>query len=379
MFVDIKMKYKTLNKEDLSDILYGCAILGTGGGGELDEGFYYIEQAFKAGKTFKLVDINDVPTDKNVCTPYMLGALSPMLDEEEKQYQHLPQSGEPAIMTAYKRLQEYSGNSFFGTICCELGGSNTAISFYVAAMSGGYIIDADPAGRAVPEITHSTFYLNGLDASPIITANEFGECFICENVSDDQRAENIVRALAMVSRNDIAAIDHAMPVAELKDAVIKGTISMALDIGQAYRHAKENHLDIADEIASHGGGYVAFRGITKTFSFETKYGFTLGNVQIEGTGDFIKNVYELDVKNENLMSRLNGELDVTIPELICCIDMDKNEPVTNPNHRIGMNVAIVVLPAPKEFLSEKGLKAFGPEYLGLKQAFVSAVDKHFKR
>jgi DUF917 family protein len=371
------MKFKTLTKEDLTDILYGCAILGTGGGGELEEGFYYINEALKAGKEFKLIDINDAPLDKKVCTPYMLGALSPLLDEEEKQYNHLPQSGEPAIMTAYKRLQDYSNDSFFGTICCELGGSNTAISFYVAAMSDGYIIDADPAGRAVPEITHSTYYFNGLEASPIITANEFGECFICENVSDDQRAENIVRALAMVSRNDIAAIDHAMPIAELKDSVIKGTISKALNIGKAYREAKESNLDIAEEIASHGGGYVAFRGVVNAFEFITEAGFTLGRVSIQGTEHYANNHYELEIKNENLVSRLNGEINVTIPELICCIDMEKMEPITNPNHRKGMAVAIVILPAPEEFLTDKGLKAFGPEYVGLNRKFVSTVDKHF--
>ena len=28
---------RTLNHENLLDILYGCAILGTGGGGSLDE------------------------------------------------------------------------------------------------------------------------------------------------------------------------------------------------------------------------------------------------------------------------------------------------------------------------------------------------------
>ena len=371
------MKYKILNKENLHDILYGCAIFGTGGGGELDEGFYYIEQALNAGKSFKLIDIDQVPAEKKVCTPYMLGALSSATDDN-KQYDRLPQSGEPAIMTAYKRLQAYSGDEFFGTICCELGGSNTAISFYVAAMSDGYIIDADPAGRAVPEITHSTYYFNGLNPSPIVTANEFGECFICENISDDQRAEDIVRLLAMVSRNDIAAIDHAMPIAELKNSVIKGTISMALDVGQAYRQAKTQGLDIANKIALHGGGYVAFRGKVSQFHFDTQEGFTVGNVHIEGSHHFANDHYEIVVKNENLLARYNGEIDVTIPELICCFDMDNLEPITNPNYRENMNVAVVILPAPKEFLSEKGLAAFGPAYLGLAQPFVSAIKRHHR-
>lgn len=370
------MNVKNLTRQDLSDILYGCAILGTGGGGELDEGFDYIDKALAAGKEFKLVAIDEAPEDAKVCTPYMLGALSPLSAEEESQYAGLPKNQEPAIMTAYKRLKTYSGDDYFGTICCELGGSNTAISFYLAAMFDGYIIDADPAGRAVPEITHSTYYFNDLDAAPIVTANEFGECFICENVIDDQRAEHIVRALSMVSRNDIAAIDHALPIKDIKGAVIKGTISKALAVGQAYRHAIESGLDIAEHVAKHGDGYVAFRGEVTTHHFETKDGFTIGGFGIDGRGDFDGDKYVIEVKNENLASYLNGELDVTIPDLICCLDLDKKVPVTNPNLEEGMNVAIVVLPAPKEFVTEKGLAAFGPKYLGLNTEYRPAVGRN---
>ncbi len=373
------MKFKSLNSEDLSDILYGCAILGTGGGGELDEGFEFIDAAIAAGKEFKLVNFDDVPDQAKICTPYMLGAVSPMTEEEEKEYSGLPQSGEPAIMTAFRRLEKYTGESYFGTICCELGGSNTAIAFYVAAMTDGYIIDADPAGRAVPEITHSTYYLNGLPAAPIVTANEFGECFICENVKDDLRAESIVRALAKVSRNDIAAIDHATDAVNLRNAVIQGTISKALSLGAAFRVAKSNKADLARVIADKGHGYVAFKGVTTMFNFEVKEGFTIGKVVFSGTGQFEDSCYEIEVKNENLVARLNGEIDVTIPDLICCIDTDSGEPITNPNHSVGMNVAIVILPAPKEFLTERGLQAFGPSYVGLDSEFIPAVERHLKK
>ncbi|MEZ9369333.1 MULTISPECIES: DUF917 domain-containing protein [unclassified Shewanella] len=368
---------KTLTRVDLSDILHGCAILGTGGGGELDEGFYYIDKALAEGKTFKLVSVDDVPQGKKICTPYMLGALSPMTPEEEQQYTRLPKSSSSSIMTAFRRLEKYTGDEFYGTICCELGGSNTAISFYVAAMANGYIIDADVAGRAVPEITHSTYYFNNIPAAPIVTANEFGECFICENVIDDLRAENVVRALSMISRNDIAAIDHAMPIEQVKDAVIKGTISKSLEIGKAYRLAKENNQDIADAIASHGGGYVAFRGSIAKYQFKTQDGFTLGDIFIEGTGQHLNDRYHIEVKNENLVSRLNGVVDVTIPDLICCLDMDSNSPITNPNVSYGVNVAVIVLPAPKEFVTEKGLQAFGPAYVGIDAPYQAAVERHF--
>ena len=59
--------------------------------------------------------------------------------------------------------------------------------------------------------------------------------------------------------------------------------------------------------------------------------------------------------------------------------MDKSEPITNPNYSENMNVAVVILPAPKEFVTEKGLKAFGPQYVGLDTHYVSAVERHFNR
>lgn len=229
---------KILSRQDLQDILYGATILGTGGGGELTEGFRLIDDALSKGKEFKMVALDEAPQDALVCTPYMLGAISALPADQEKFYERLPRIAEPSILVAYRRFQEYLGRPFYGTISCELGGSNTAVAFYAAAMSDAFIIDADPAGRAVPEITHSTYYIEGLPAAPIVMANAFGESIICENVIDDARAEHIVRALSMVSRNDIAAIDHALEIREIRNAVIPGAISMALQMGQTWRKAR---------------------------------------------------------------------------------------------------------------------------------------------
>jgi len=46
---------KKLTKQDLYDILYGCTILGTGGGGDLKEGISVIDKTLDAGKEFKLI------------------------------------------------------------------------------------------------------------------------------------------------------------------------------------------------------------------------------------------------------------------------------------------------------------------------------------
>jgi len=367
---------KKLTQQELKDILYGAAILGTGGGGELDEGFGLIDDALAKGKEFILVDLNEAPDDALVCTPYMLGAVSALPEEEEQQYnRRLPRADEPSILIAYRRFQEYLGREFYGTISCELGGSNTAISFYAAAMNGHYIIDADPAGRAVPEITHSTYYIHGLPASPIMMANEFGECFTCENVVDDMRAESVVRALARVSRNDIAAIDHALELREIRHAVITGAITMAMNMGRVWREACASSSDVAQAIADVGKGFVGFRGTIGENDWKTENGFTIGNINIDGSGSFVGETYRIWLKNENLVGWRNGTVHTTIPDMICLIDMDTNLPITNPNYHSDQNVAVVILPAPDAFTSTKGLASFGPAYVGLDQPYEPSVPK----
>lgn len=360
---------KVLSQQDLEDILAGAVIMGTGGGGEVDEGRAMFEDALAQGKDFKLVSLNDPPDDALFCTAYMLGAISPISAEEERQYDSLPRISEPAILTAYKRFQDYLGQEFYGSVCCELGGSNTAAAFYAAAMSGHVMLDADPAGRAVPEITHSTYYLNGLPAAPIVMANEFGETIIAENVRDDARAEHIVRALACVSRNDIAAIDHALPLRTLRGALIPGTISLAMEMGRVWREALSQGKDVAVAVAEGGQGFVAFRGTVKDSNWRTEDGFTLGEMDIDGSGEFDGHTYKIQVKNENMAGWFDGAIHATIPDMICLMDTQTGAAVTNPNYYDGQQVAVVILPSPAAFLTDKGLESFGPKYLQLDQPY----------
>lgn len=356
------------------DILTGCTILGTGGGGDMAEGVGLIDEALALGRTFDLVPLEAVPDEALICTPYLLGAISDLPAEEEALYEGLPQIDEHPIMVAYARLQAHLGKAFFGTVPCEMGGSNTAVAFYAAAMAGHKIIDADPAGRAVPEITHSTYYIAGLPAAPIALANAFGEVMLLENVVDDQRAETLVRALSMVSRNDIAAIDHALPAKDLRGAIIPGTISTALALGQAHRRALERGADAAEVIAETGRGQVVFRGQITECDWRTKAGFTFGSIEIAGDGPQQGDHYRIALKNENLVGWLNGAVHATIPDLICLIDTGTGQPITNPHYQTGQAVAVVLLPAPAPFLTPRGLAAFGPAYAGLDHVFQSPLD-----
>ena len=100
---------KTLTRQDLEDNLYGATILGTGGGGELSEGFAMIDDALAQGKTFNLVSLDEAPQDALVCTPYLLGAISALPADQEKLYERLPRLSERALLLAYRRFEDYLG------------------------------------------------------------------------------------------------------------------------------------------------------------------------------------------------------------------------------------------------------------------------------
>ncbi|MEA4963717.1 DUF917 domain-containing protein [Lutispora sp.] len=355
---------RKLDRQDLVDILIGCAILGTGGGGSLIEGIKKIDAALKQNKEFVLVDFNELEDEDLVATPYSCGAISPLTDEERKKYEGLPLLDEVPQVVALREMEKYLGREIKAVISTELGGGNTATALYCGAMADKYIIDADPAGRSVPELQHSTYFLNEISIYPISVVNKFGESAIITKVINDYRAEALVRAMAVVSQNNIAVVDHVETVKVLRNTVIKGAISHALEIGKAFRTAKENGKDIASKVADAGNGTVVFRGIVKSNAWDTVKGFTVGELMVEGKEDYSGDTFKVWYKNENIITWRNGEYFATVPDLVCIVDDDNKEPLLNPYGEKGKNVSLIVLPAPKEWTTERGLEVFGPKSFG---------------
>lgn len=364
---------KVLSKQEIYDILYGCTILGTGGGGSIEEGFLMIEKCFKGGKKFILANLNELSDDDMIITPYYCGAVSPNEDTEENSEKQCMLDGDTAVK-AVKIMEEYYKNKISGVVPTELGGANTAAAFYVAAMMDKYIVDGDPAGRAVPELQHSTYFTNDLPMAPIALANKIGDTAIYLNVRDDFRAEELIRSFAVASGNSVAVADHLAAGKKIKQSLIPGTLSYAYKIGKAYRKAKENNRNIAQAVAYEGKGRVIFKGKVKDYKWDTRDGFTFGEVVIDGLDKHWDSEMKIWIQNENIMSWLNKEVYVTVPDLICIINDDTKEPVTNPNYTLGMNVSIFALPAPKEWVTKKGLEVFSPRSFGFDVDFVSSFS-----
>jgi DUF917 family protein len=349
---------KELSQEELHDILYGCTVLGTGGGGDLAEGLRLVDGALAGGRRFRLAGLDEIPDDGLIGVPYVCGALT-----RGKKEPALPVLEEPLAVLAARVMERYLGRAFDGVMSTELGGGNTAQAFYTAALLDKLIVDADPAGRSVPELQHSTFFLNDIPITPMAVADAYGNSAVLDQVAGDQRAEDWVRALAVVSDNSVGVLDHPAPAKLLRGAVIKGAVSYAGKIGAALRRARESGTDPALGVTAAGGGKVVFRGIVRTAEYESREGFTYGTVALEGRDEYSGRAYKIWYKNENIIGWMDGAVHVTVPELICLMDEEGN-PQINPLVKEGARLTVFVLPAPAEWTTERGLACFGPRHFG---------------
>ena len=85
---------------------------------------------------------------------------------------------------------------------------------------------------------------------------------------------------------------------------------------------------------------------------------------ILGTGAYEGHTLHIWYQNENIISWLDGEYFVTVPDLICVFNQDEQMPQLNPYAKVGEHVAVTALPAPAEWKTERGLEVFGPKSFG---------------
>lgn len=355
---------KKLNKQDLKNLLLGCTVLGTGGGGSLSRGLEMIEDILNGGKEVNIIGLESVPENALVASPYFCGSVSPQQENKSSN------EGKNECLEAFQALEKYLNYDFFAVIPTEIGGANTAVALAVAAEREIPVIDADPAGRSVPELQHTTFYIKNIPIAPLAVATSLGDVIIIEKVASDFRAEQIVRSVAVVSRDKAGVTDHPTKGERLKDSVIPGTLTKALYIGEAITEAHKSGTDPVKEAIRAGNGFLLFKGRIRKADWKDKEGFTIGNIVIEREGDFPGKEYKIWYKNEHIISWFDGKIDITAPDLICVLDSANGEPITNPNCQVGMKVSVIGYPAPDLWRTEAGIEVFGPKHFGYDVKYV---------
>jgi DUF917 family protein len=364
---------RTLGWQEVEDVLLGGTALGCGGGGDYEEGRELMRRAYGAGRVVRLAAADEIPDSALVCCPYGVGGLT---EGDEAVYAGLERTAEYPGVLAVLALGEYLGAEFGALMTGELGGWSIADAFYPAAMLDLPVVDADPVGRAVPEIEHSLFKVDGLPVTPQAVTNEIGDTVLVTRVADDGRSEALIRAMAVASRNLVWVADHGMPWGTMRRTAILGAVSLALQVGESLRRARESGEDAAAAVAAASGGYVVFRGRVASFAWEEREGFTWGELQLVGDGDDAGSSYRVWSKNENLLAWRDGAVDVSAPDLICCFSRETGDPVTNPHHVAGALVDVVGVPAAAPWRTTAGVATLGPRHFGFDIDYVPVEERH---
>jgi hypothetical protein len=361
-----------LNLDDIKQILFGCALLGTGGGGDLQEGVKMVEEVNAEVNMISLEELNEGDL---VACPYFVGSVSPRDMIEKKKISRKITS---PVLESLNILEEFMGKKISGVFPTELGGGNTAVAFQVAAMKNIPVVNADPVGRAVPEVQHTTFFLYDIPMTPFSLCNEFGDKIIVPEISCDEQAEEIIRSVAVASENRIGVTSHPLDAKILKKSIVANTLSKAWKIAKVREAALIKGEDPVAAVAKSAGGYVLFKGVAlKDANWRDEDGFTVGDMYIEGVEKYKGRIMKIWFKNENLISWIDDIPYVTSPDLIILVHSEDASPVLNPHLKRKDKVSVIGIPSEPVWRSPRAIEILGPRHFGFDIDFIP-VERRIK-
>jgi DUF917 family protein len=353
-------------EEQLEDLAVGAAILGTGGGGNPYVGKLLAREAIREHGPITVVDVDEVPDDALVVPSAIMGAPTVLVEKTP--------AGDEAIR-AFGALQEHLGRPITHTMSIEAGGLNSTTPFSVAAPLGIPVIDADGMGRAFPEVQMVTASVYGIPATPMALADEKGNQVILADTVDNRWTERFARSITVDMGSTAMVAQYPLSGAQVKEAVIAGTLGLAEELGRVVREARARHERPVDAVAERLRGRRLFEGKITDVERRTEAGFARGQARLEGVGGDTGATLTLEFQNEHLVARRDGRVLASVPDLIMTLDAETGEPTTTEELRYGFRLAVVGAPCDFRWRSERGLALVGPRYFGYDFEYVPIEER----
>jgi uncharacterized protein len=354
---------RLLNKTDISDLCVGTTVLGTGGGGSPELGLFILSRLLEMGKEVLLISVEEVPDDEVVVHPAMVGSIAPSKDKtmDMEEYCSKIISNKGPLLTGLKTLEEALSEKVYATVPVELGGYNTPVAAILGALAGVPFVDGDTIGRAKPELMMQTYTVHNVPITPMVLTDMKGNAVLVRNVASFKDAEKIARAMAVVG-GGTTAVRCPVKGDVFKRTIIPGGVSKAIEIGRALREAEERRKDPVQAVIRASGGIEFFRGTVKKFEWEDRDGFLWGTITVEGEDRYKKHELKVWLKNENLLSWLDGKPYVLTPDLICILDAKTGRPITNSNMKEGRKVVVFGIPCHPFWRTNEAIGLVSPKH-----------------
>ncbi len=336
-------------------------MLGAGGGGEAYTATLMAIQAIADHGPVELVEYDDLPQDGIVMSCGFLGAPTVTIEKLSSGYEG---------QYLREEVERLRGAPVAALMCAEIGGSNGMVPLTWAAMMDLPVLDADGMGRAFPEVQMVTMELAGIPAAPAVVVDERGHRAVIHE-AEGEWAERLERAIAIACGGIAASAEYTMTVAEARRATVPGTVSLAAEIGRSISGAATD--PVAAVIAATGAARLLDG---KIVDVERRFegGFIRGTTTIEGMRHDAGKTMEIEIQNEFLVARVNGELRAITPDIISLLDEQTGEAIHTERIKYGQRLVAIAMSCPPIWRTEIGLRTAGPEAFGFDLPYVPVEE-----
>jgi DUF917 family protein len=373
-------KLHELTLQELDDLLRGSCIQATRGCPS-DIYIKRVHEAVEKGVKFTMVSPSDMPSDWTTVSTAGVGgggAWDYVIERTKKQELPIVQNTQ---LKSIELLAQHLGTKFSAVVRVE-GAGATLSALMAAADLGVPVVDACLSQRARPEIQQQISWLNGIPATPAAMVTRFGDEVVIKRAADDYRAEDIARAMAVASGGGASIAMNPMTADEVRRGTVPNALSDAIKVGRAVREAREQGRDPIAALIEVTGGYKLFQGVVSKAESKGDRGFSWTDAELTGVGPYKGHKYRIYVKNENIVSWLDGKVDVASPDYIYNLDPKTGEAMTGGGlggYEVGAEVAMVGVPAPSQWTTEAGIDVIGPRHFGFDFDYTPIAELQKKR
>jgi len=332
---------KTLNHQDLLDLVDGAAIFSAGGGGDLEVGYKIADELSSQGYTVKLVAPSEVPNDAKVVNFACVGATTSIDYDSD------------AAVKTLRILEKYLQFFAYATIPVELGGFNTLAAVDVATRCGIPVVNGDGAGRSVPEVHLKVYTIDNIPLVPMVVADTHATNVVIVKETIDSRAgERIARIFAAEWNHSAYTARRILTGTQTKTSPNQLSLSKSIQIGKLLRKSGDPIKAVLKET----GGFKLFEGTVEYAKRETEVGFTLVDIKLRGTAKYAGSVFEFKAKNEMLVAYRDKKLAAIAPDIITPVNPETGKCITAEKIEEGNKLAILGLPTPQKWRTGRGLE-----------------------
>lgn len=332
---------KTLTYQDLTDLVEGATVFSAGGGGDPLVGFNIVERLVEERCEARLIDAVEIPDDEVVIDFACVGATANVAYHSD------------AAVKILETLEEFLRKKAYAIIPAELGGFSTLAAVDVTARHDIAVVDADGAGRAVPEVQLQVYMIdNNTAPTSLAVADIDAQNITLKQINDSEMAEQIARKLATERNQMVYAVRSFLTGRKVKTSPVLNSLSASIRIGMLLRKA----VDPLRAILRETNGFSLFEGVVTSVERETKQGFTWTKLKMDGTQDSVGSKLELKAKNEFLIAYKDGKLAAIAPDIITTVNPETCKCTPAEKIMEGNKLAVLGIPAPQKWRNPNGLE-----------------------